>query len=115
MVDRWLDWEIGTMAPNIFPLFWGLIRTPPEEQDPVVLEAARQKLIELWTMLDGQLASRPYVAGDGLTLADIALRNSIYRWFHFPIERPKRDALRAWYVRLAERPAFQTHLAKPLK
>jgi glutathione S-transferase len=103
------------LAPAIFPLFWGLIRTPPEEQDPVALEQARQKLIELWTVLDGQLQSRPYAGGDNLTLADIALGNSIYRWFNFPIERPELSALRAWYDRLSARPAFQEHLAKPLK
>src|SRR5216684_2563703 len=28
--DRWMDWTTSTVAPAITPVFWGLIRTPPE-------------------------------------------------------------------------------------
>jgi glutathione S-transferase len=113
-VDQWLDWELGTLAPAIFPVFWGLIRTAPEQRDEKALAGATEKLIELWRLLDGQLAKRPYVAGDRLTLADIAMGNSVYRWFAFPIERPKLPMLRAWYDRIAGQPGFKEHIAKPL-
>jgi glutathione S-transferase len=31
--NRWMDWQLSTMNPAIVPLFWGLIRTPPEKRD----------------------------------------------------------------------------------
>ena len=72
-IDQWLDWELGTLAPTIFPVFWGLIRTPPEQRDGKALGAATEKLTDAWHLLDRHLARRPYVGGDQLTLADIAL------------------------------------------
>lgn len=113
-VDRWLDWELGTLAPAMFPLFWGLIRTPPAERDPKALAAAQAKLTELWRILDQELSSRPYVAGEELSLADIAMGNSIHRWLNFPIERAPLASLNAWHDRIAARPGFREHIAKPL-
>jgi glutathione S-transferase len=113
-VDRWLDWEVGTLAPTILPVFWGLIRTPPEQRDEKKLAEAEMLLSKVLTVLDRHLSKQRYVAGDGLTLADIAMGNSAYRWFAFPITRPNLPALRAWYDRIAERPGFRMHIAKPL-
>ena len=31
--DRWMDWQLTTLQPAISPIFWGLIRTPPEKRD----------------------------------------------------------------------------------
>ena len=30
----WMDWQLSVMGPAITPVFWGLIRTPPEKRDP---------------------------------------------------------------------------------
>lgn len=27
--SQWMDWQLSVVAPNITPVFWGLIRTPP--------------------------------------------------------------------------------------
>ena len=113
-VDRWLDWELGTLAPTIHPVFWGLIRTPPEQRNQVALAEAQTRLAEVLAVLDGHLASQQYVAGDALTLADIAMGNSAYRWFSFPITRPEFSNLEGWYNRISERPGFREHIVKPL-
>jgi len=42
----------------------------------------------VWAMLDMQLATIPFVAGQELTVGDIALGNAVHRWFKFPIDRP---------------------------
>ena len=31
--QMWMDWQLSVMAPAITPVFWGLIRTPPEKRD----------------------------------------------------------------------------------
>lgn len=113
-VDQWLDWELGTLAPAIFPVFWGLIRTPAAQRDEKALAAAQEKLAAVWQLLDRQLGKSAFAAGDTLTLADIAMGNSVHRWFEFPIERPQFNALRSWYERLRQHPAYLEHVAKPL-
>lgn len=113
-VDRWHDWELGTLAPAIFPVFWGLIRTPVAERNETAIAAAVKTLSGLWGVLDRHLRDNPHPACGRLTLSDIALGNSIYRWFAFPIERPDMPGLRDWYDRISQRPGFVTHIAKPL-
>jgi len=36
---RWMDWQLTTAGPAIFPLFWGMIRTPPEKRDQSAIDA----------------------------------------------------------------------------
>ena len=31
--SRWMDWQLSVTGPAITPVFWGLIRTPPEKRD----------------------------------------------------------------------------------
>jgi glutathione S-transferase len=37
-VDRWLDWVLSTVQPADRPVFWGLVRTPPEQRDMVAIQ-----------------------------------------------------------------------------
>lgn len=109
-VDQWLDWQLTTMAPATRPVAYALLRTPEAERDIRTALALAEKLAQTWTLLDQQLASRPYVAGDGLSLADLALGGSIRRWYAFAIDRPTLPHVAAWYQRLGERPGFHNHV-----
>src|SRR6266849_7004952 len=40
--SRWMDWQLTVCAPAIQPLFWALIRTPPEKRDPAAIDAAKE-------------------------------------------------------------------------
>ena len=62
---------------------------------------------ELLDVLDGELARRPYVAGETFTLADVAA-GSVISYANFrrmPASVPPN--VEAWLGRLADRPAFQ--------
>jgi len=113
--DRWMDWCTTTIAPVMTPLFWGLIRTPAEKRDPAALEGHRKEMDKLAGVLDAQLADgRAHLCGESLTMGDIPLGCFIYRWYAMPIERAELPHLRAWYERLAARPAFRQHVMHPL-
>jgi glutathione S-transferase len=57
--------------------------------------------------------TRPeFVAGNGLTLADIAMGNSIHGGYAFPIERSDSKNLKTWFDRISPRPGFQAHIKK---
>jgi glutathione S-transferase len=114
-VDRWLDWTLSTVQPIERPVFWGLIRTPPEQRDMAELQKGADAAAALWRILDEQLAGRTYVEGEVFTLADIALGTFARRWFGLEgIDKPELLALARWYRRLEARPAFIRHVARPL-
>ncbi len=113
-IDRWMDWQQTTLGPPMTPVFWGLVRTAPEKRDMTAIMASAKKLEAVYGLLDQVLQKVPYVAGPAFTPADIAIGVHAHRWFSFDLERPALPALRAWYDRLLERPAFRKHVAVPL-
>jgi len=113
-VERWLDWNIGTLAPVLNPVFITLYRTPVEQRNAADLAGMIERLTRTVAKLDGQLGARPYIAGDQFTIADVAFGHSIWRWFAFPFERPNLPNLAAWQARVSERPGFREYVAQPL-
>jgi glutathione S-transferase len=113
-VERWLDWHLGTLSPAITPVFISLYRTPEAERNADVLARQVAVLTKTLVSLDSQMAGRPYLAGDDLTIADFAFGNSIWRWLAFPIARPELPNVQAWQARVATRPAYQMHVAQPV-
>ena len=110
--ERWMDWQQTTLAPHMNILFRAMLKSPPDKIDAAQIDTARQKAGATWKILDRQLARQPFVAGSKLTIGDIALGNAIHRWFKLPIERPDLPALKAWYGRLCERPAYRQHISE---
>ena len=114
-VDRWMDWLQTTLGPQMTPVFWGLVRTAPERRDWPAINKAAAHLRELYGMLDHVLAETDFIGGSSLTLCDISIGVHVHRWFSFEgIDRLDQPHLRAWYDRLLARPAYRTHVARPL-
>lgn len=112
--ERWMDWQATAFNTAITPVFLGLIRTPPEKRDEGVIETARLACEACLAILDGHLADRAYMNGDGLTIADIPVGAVVNRWYRLPVARIPRRNVERWLAALAERPAFTTHLDMPL-
>lgn len=112
--DRWMEWYSTTLWPTLQPLFWNLVRTPPEKRNAKLIEDSRVKLIDYYKMVENALAGRPYLAGSAFTMGDIPMGVSLHRWFLLPIERPDYPKLKAYYDRLSERPGFKQHCSAPL-
>lgn len=112
-VDQWLAWTGTSLYRYWIDLFWRLVRTPPAQQDTALIETLRRRTAEHYSFLDGQLAERPFIAGDAFSLADIAAGMTLYRWYEMPVERPALENLRAWYERLRERPAYRKAVCVP--
>ena len=43
LASKWMDWQLSVCGPAITPVFWGLIRTPPEKRDHAAIEAGKKK------------------------------------------------------------------------
>ena len=112
--DRWMDWNSTTFWPAIRPLFHGLVRTAPDKRDPQALEDARLKTTELVRIVDANLRTRAYLAGDSFTMGDIVLGCAVWRWIALPIERPAMPNLQRWCDALARRLPYRKIVMKPL-
>ena len=110
-VERWMDWQQTSVTTPMGVLFRAMLRSPIEPTDAATIETARTRAAAIWGILDRALERNAYVAGSGLTLADIALGNAVHRWFRLPIERPPLAHVQAWYQRLCERPSYRQYIA----
>ena len=105
--DKWMDWTTSTFAGPFRDLFWGMLRTPAEQQDWVLINGASKTCAELLSIVDQALSEKPYLSGDEIGMGDIPLGSFIYAWFEMPLERPSMPHLEAWYERLKLRPCYR--------
>jgi glutathione S-transferase len=113
-IDKWAEWSKVNIALNFSgPIFWQVVRTPPERRDPKALKQAIEFLDRYLDIAESRLAAAPFLAGDDLTLADVQFGHLLYRYFDLEIERRQRGALRAYYDRLVARPAYREHVMVP--
>ncbi len=113
--DRWMDWMLATLQPDFMDLFWGFFRTPAAQRDHGLIRDRTERCARHYRLLDAELANRAFLAGDRLTMADIAVGTSLYRYFEIEIDRPSLPHVRAWYERLAERPAYRLNVMRPFE
>ena len=110
VAEQWMDWQQTVVGPAIFPVFWGLVRTAPEDRDAEVISAGRDRLENVLSILDTRLSAVAFVGGEDFSMADIPLGIMAYRWFNLNIERKDMPDLARWYQLLTERPAFQNNV-----
>jgi glutathione S-transferase len=108
--SSWMDWQLTVAAPALTPVFWGLIRTPPDKRDHAAIEAGKVKTLAAMQMLDAQLAKSAFVAGDTLSMGDIPVAVMTYRFRRLIPERSGLDHLERWFTAIEQRPAFKEHV-----
>jgi len=108
LADRWMDWSQTTLQPDFLTgVFWGYYRTPDAQRDWPAIHRSIARCAEHFRLIDSLLTARPFLLGAALTLADIPIATSLYRYFELDIEHPAIPNVRAWYDRLRERPAYR--------
>jgi glutathione S-transferase len=108
--SSWMDWQLSVAGPAITPMFWGLIRTPPEKRDPAAIEASRERTTGAMEILDAALAKSAFLAGEALSMGDIPAALMAYRFRRLVPESSGLDHLERWFVGIEARPAFQQHV-----
>jgi len=107
--QMWMDWQLSVMAPAITPVFWGLIRTPPDKRDQKAIDAGKEKTTAAAKILDAQLGKTRFVAGDAFSYGDIPVGVMTRRYMELVPERPKLANLERWFGEIAKRAPFQEH------
>ncbi len=107
-VDMWAEWAKLEVAEQFtLPVFWRVVRTPAARRDAGVIAGAVETLEVALTIAEDRLARHDWLASERMTPADIWLGHVLYRYFTIDIARRPLPALRAYYERLTERPAYR--------
>lgn len=113
-IEPWMDWQQTSLQPDFLNgVFLGYYRTPPEQRDWPAINASLQRCYNHFQLLNSQLHNKPFLCGNSLSLADIAVGTTLYRYFELDIERPNTPHVKAWYNRLRQRPAYSMNVMIP--
>jgi glutathione S-transferase len=113
-IDGWMDWSQTSLQPDFLSaVFWGFYRTPEAERNWPALRAALKRCAAHFEELDRLPEGRTYLLGDALSLADITIGTSLYRYFELEIERPSLPQIERWHRTLQQRAAFAKHVMLP--
>ena len=112
--ERWMDWQQTTLNRAGGPAFIQWVRTPADQRQSAVIAQSVAATETLLQMLDAHLATRPWMAGEHFTMADIPIGCEIHRWWGLPQPRPTLPHLERWYAAILARPATRGVLDQPL-
>lgn len=115
-VWRLLEWVLLKLGPEVtaYLLEEKLIKRDLRSgaPEPSVIRIAKSNLAEHLAYFSWLLATRRWLAGDTLTLADFALAAHISVLDYMgDIAWEKAGEMKDWYARIKSRPAFRTLLA----
>ncbi len=108
--QRWMDWQLSVVNGAIIPLFWGLVRTPPEKRDFNAIEASKVKCHDAMKIMDAQLAKTRFLAGDEFSYGDIPVGPFAYRYFRLVPDHAPLPNVERWYGEISARPMFKKHI-----
>jgi glutathione S-transferase len=112
--DRWMDWSQSTLQPDFLNgVFWAYYRTPAPQRDMAAVDEKVRRCGQHFLLIDSILAGRQFLLGQQLSLADIAIGTSLYRYFNIDIARPALPNVERWYSALQSRPAYRAHVMVP--
>lgn len=110
---RWMCWGMCHWAPAIRPLLFErmvqpMIHKQPTNQEAVV--SAEAGFRPFAAILEQHLETRPYLLGEGLSLADFSLGAYLVYADLAGIPLADFPGIQSWYARLAALPAWQKSL-----
>jgi glutathione S-transferase len=112
--DMWMDWTTADLQPAfIGGVFWSFYRTPEAQRNWNAIRQGIARSAILFRMVDRQLEGQSFLAGDALTMGDIAVGAQLFRYYELEIDRPDMPNVEAWYERLKDRPAYREHVMVP--
>ena len=111
LAHKWMDWQLAVLGPAMTPVFWGLIRTPPDKRDPNAIAAGKEKSQAAAKIMDAQLGKTKFMASDEFSYGDIPVGIQIHRYMQLIPERTPTPNLDRWYAAVTSRAAFKEQIA----
>ena len=109
-VEQWLMWQMGGLGPMAGQAHHFLKYAPgmnPPQVLPYAQDRYRREVGRLYGVLDRQLAGNAFVAGEALSIADMAIWPWAILWKGQEQTLDDKPHLARWLDELGARPAFQ--------
>jgi len=113
---EWLHWQTSALGPMLGQLGFFAVRS--QEKSPLAIARFTEEVDRLFTVMEKQLSSNAYLAGEDYSIADIAC----YPWVQAAVVYFKdvlkasfdnKPALQRWLNIIADRPAVKLGMAVP--
>jgi glutathione S-transferase len=115
-IESWMDWQQTTLQPDFLSgIFWAYYRTPEKDRDWKVIHSNISKCARHFILLNAELKNRKFLCGDTISLADITVGATLFRYFSLDIEKPVIPYVQGWYERLQERRAYRENVMLPFE
>ncbi|MCW8200547.1 glutathione S-transferase [Verminephrobacter aporrectodeae subsp. tuberculatae] len=112
--ERWMDWMLTTLQPDFLTgVFWSYYRTPEDKQQWDSISQKIANCADHIRLIDRQLVDRHFLCGDRLSLADIAVGVTCYRYYELDIDRPYTPHVEHWYSKLQLRAPYRNNVMLP--
>ena len=118
-VLQWLMFQMGGVGPMLGQTHHFRLYAP--EKLPYAIDRYTNETRRLYGVMNTQLATHRYIAGSSYSIADMAIFPWLRNWANQGIEWENYPHLKAWFDKLAKRPAVMrgvsvlAHLRKPLQ
>jgi len=102
---RWLLWDNHKFTS--YTATFRFMRAFSKDPDPAVLAEFGKRARAAWGVLDAHLASRAYVVGERLTIADLSLCGYLFFDDEIGVDWTAFPAIDAWLARLKSEPRWK--------
>lgn len=106
---QWLMFQMGGVGPMLGQAHHFRIYAP--EKIDYAVNRYTQEAQRLYGVMDRQLSTHPFMAGDAYSVADIAIFPWLRSWQNQGIDWADYPHLKAWFDTIAARPAVQRGVA----
>ena len=110
IAEQWMEFQATDLQLNMTPIFWGLVRNPPEDRDQELIDKNIILLNKKFEIFDNFLSDREFILNNNFGMSDIIMGVATYRYNSLPIERPNLVNLQNWYKKISSRNCFKKNI-----
>jgi len=110
IAEQWMEFQATDLQLNMTPIFWGLVRNPPEDRDQELIDKNIVLLNKKFEIFDNCLSGREFILNNNFGMSDIIMGVATYRYNSLPIERPNLVNLQNWYKKISSRNCFKKNI-----
>jgi glutathione S-transferase len=81
VAEQWMDWQQAELNRSSGVPFLQAYRTAPELRNQNLIDEHVRKVEAMLHIANAQLGRTEYLAGDQLSMADVALLSEVHRWW----------------------------------
>ena len=110
IAEQWMEFQATDLQLNMTPIFWGLVRNPPEDRDQDLIDKNIILLNKKFKIFDNFLKDHEYILNNSFGMSDIIMGVATYRYNSLPIVRPNLVNLKIWYDKISRRDCFKKNI-----